>query len=81
MLSKYVKPGNKVEIQAVEHVKYGDDGDRKKRYIPVWSAIFLSDDQLEILMPMEKSKVILLPVNAEYDVYFFIRKPDCISAL
>ena len=70
MLSKYVKPGNKVEIQAVEHVKYVDGGDRKKVYSSMVSDI-LSDDQLEILMPMEKSKLILLPVNAEYDVYFY----------
>ena len=70
MLSKYVKPGNKVEIQAVEHVKYVDDGDQKKVYSSMVSDI-LSDDQLEILMPMEKSKLILLPVNAEYDLYFY----------
>ena len=59
MLSKYVKPGNKVEIQAVERIKYVDEGERKKVYTSMVSDI-LSDDQLEILMPMEKSKVILL---------------------
>ena len=70
MLSKYVKPGDKVEVQAVERVKFADEGEKKKVYASMVSDI-LSDDQLEIVMPMEKSKLILLPVNAEYDVYFY----------
>ena len=70
MLSKYVLPGNKVEVQAVERVKYVDPLEKKKVY---QSQVFdiLSEDQLEITMPMEKSKLILLPVNAEYDLYFY----------
>lgn len=32
MLSKYVVPGNKVEIQAVERTKYIDDLEKKKVY-------------------------------------------------
>ena len=39
MLSKYVKPGDKVEVQAVERVKFADEGE-KKRFTPVWSVIF-----------------------------------------
>lgn len=30
MLSKYVKPGDKVEVQAVERVKFADEGEKKK---------------------------------------------------
>lgn len=70
MLSKYVVPGNKMEIQAVERAKYIDDAEKKKVYQTQVMDI-LSEDRLEILMPMEKSKLILLPVNAEYDLYFY----------
>lgn len=70
MLSKYVIPGNKVEMQAVERAKYIDDTEKKKVYQTQVCDI-LSEDQLEIYMPMEKSKLILLPVNAEYDLYFY----------
>lgn len=70
MLSKYVVPGNKVEMQAVERAKYIDDAEKKKVYQTQVCDI-LSEDQLEIYMPMEKSKLILLPVNAEYDLYFY----------
>ena len=31
----------------------------------------LSDDKIEISMPMQKTKLILLPVGGEYDLYFF----------
>lgn len=70
MLSKYVIPGNRMEMQAVDRTKYVDDMETKKVYQTQVLDI-LSGDRLEILMPMEKSKLILLPVNAEYDMYFY----------
>ncbi len=70
MLSKYVLPGNRVEIQAVERVRPADDNERKKVYTSQVRDIF-SEDQLEIYMPMEKTKMILLPVNTEFDLYFY----------
>lgn len=70
MLSKYVIPGNRVEIQAVERTKYIDNSETKKVYqTKVYDV--LSDDRLEIYMPMDKTKLILLPVNAEYDLCFY----------
>lgn len=78
MLSQYVLPGDKVEIQAVDHTsqaeelvedKIEDKGKRKVYQTKVSDII--SEDQLELYMPMEKSKLILLPVNAEYDLYFY----------
>lgn len=70
MLSKYVIPGNRVEIQAVERTKYIDNSETKKVYQTKVYDI-LSDDRLEIYMPMDKTKLILLPVNAEYDLCFY----------
>lgn len=70
MLSKYVIPGNKIEIQAVERGKSVDETEKRKVYqTSVYDV--LSDDRLEINMPMEKSKLILLPVDVEYDIYFY----------
>ncbi len=70
MLSTYVVPGNKLEMRAVERAKYIDEEEKKKIY-PTKVHDILSEDQLEVYMPMEKSKLILLPVNAEYDLYFY----------
>lgn len=70
MLSDYVLPGNRVEIQAVERIKPANESETKKTYISQVRDI-ISDEQLEVFMPMEKSKIILLPVNSEYDLYFY----------
>ena len=70
MLSEYVVPGNKIEMQAVDRTKDIDETEKKKVYQTQVCDI-LTEDRLEIYMPMEKSKLILLPVNAEYDLYFY----------
>jgi len=70
MLGDYLKPGNRVEIQAVERVKFASENEKKKVYVSSIRDI-LAEDQVEVLMPMEKSKLILLPVNAEFDLYFY----------
>lgn len=70
MLSKYVVPGNRMEIQVVDRIKNADEGERRKVYqTQVYDV--LSEDRLEIMMPIEKSKLVLLPVNVEYDLYFY----------
>lgn len=70
MLSKYVIPGNKVEIQSVERVKYTDEAEKRKVYQTTVADV-VSEERLELNMPMEKSKLILLPVDAEFDLYFY----------
>lgn len=70
MLSKYVQSGIKLEVQTVERKKASDSFDQKKVYrTQVYEVI--SEDRLEITMPMEQSKLIILPVDAEYDFYFY----------
>ncbi len=70
MLSKYVAPGSRLEIQAVERVKFAGISEKKKVYESQVHEI-ISEDRLEIAMPMEKSKLVLLPVDVEYDIYFY----------
>lgn len=70
MLSQYVMPGNRIEMQTVGRMKYADEAEKKKVYLSSVCDI-LSEDQLEISMPVEKSKLILLPVGAEFDMYFY----------
>ena len=70
MLLKYVEPGNKIEMQAVER---GEDVDVLEDVKVYQTQVLdvLSEDRLEIAMPMEKMKLILLPVNTEYDLCFY----------
>lgn len=70
MLTKYVEAGEKVELQIVSRdSKDNPEVERKVYTSQVYEV--LSDDRLEITMPMEKTKLILLPVDSEYDVYFY----------
>ncbi len=70
MLLEYVEPGNKIEMQAVERGQDIDELENKRVYESQVLDI-LSEDRLEIAMPMEKMKLILLPVNTEYDICFY----------
>ena len=72
MLTRYVKPGEKVELQTMERSILGSVSDKKAYTSKVYDVI--SDEQIEILMPMEKTKLILLPVDGEYDVCFYTKQ-------
>lgn len=70
MLSKFISRFNKIELQNVEKDS-GTQGDEKgKTYI---SSVYeiLSEDTLEITMPVEDTKLILLPVDSEYNMIFY----------
>ncbi|MED9902638.1 MAG: flagellar brake domain-containing protein [Lachnospiraceae bacterium] len=70
MLSKFIMPGCKVELQAVDRINEGNSETAKKVYKSKVLDI-LSEDRMEIIMPMEQTKLILLPVDGEYDAVFF----------
>lgn len=73
MLSKFVTVGNRIELQAVERnaeEPAEEVTERGKTYRTRVHSI-LSEDTLEIVMPMEKTKLILLPVDTEYDLVFY----------
>jgi len=73
MLSQFIQPGDRIELQRVERVKYNEDeNDTAKKKIYRSSVCeIISEDRLEIAMPMEKAKLLLLEVDGEYDVYFY----------
>lgn len=70
LLSKYVVSGNKVEIRKKKRKNAeGEEPEVNIYYSQVCDV--LSEDKIEITMPMEKTKIVLLPVGAEYDLYFY----------
>ncbi len=70
MISKYVEPGDKLELVMVDHMPGTSEEMTKRVYTSKVNDI-LSEDQLEIMMPMEKTKLILLPVDTEYDMSIY----------
>lgn len=71
LISKYVIPGCRVDLQAINRtaIQMNAEGQRKSHQSKVLDVI--SEDRIEISMPMEKTKLILLPVDGEYDLYFY----------
>ncbi|MCM1120350.1 MAG: flagellar brake protein [bacterium] len=69
MISKFIEPGNKIEIQMVDQQTNQSQG-ATKTYISQIQDI-LSENQMEIVMPMEQTKLILLPVDREYNLVIY----------
>ncbi len=72
MLTELVRPGEKIEIQAVEKAILGASSNKKVYTSRIYD--ILDEEQLEILMPMEGSKLILLPIDGEYQFCFYTKK-------
>ena len=70
MLEDYIRPGDRIELQAVAGSWGMAEGDENRVYNSKLSDI-LSEDRIDMLMPMEKGKLQLLPVDGEYNVFFY----------
>ena len=70
MLSKVIRPGCKIELQAL--ARFNDDPlDPSRKVYSSQVYDILSDDRMEIIMPMEQAKLVLLPVDSEYEAMFY----------
>lgn len=69
MLSKFITEGDKIDMQAVVRGTSENTGEQKTYYSSVYE--ILSEDTMEIMMPIENTKLILLPVDTEYDMVFY----------
>lgn len=70
MLSKFVMPGSKAELKEVERSRFDEEHIEPKVYESKVYDI-LSDEKIALYMPMDQQKLILLPVDAEYDVAIY----------
>lgn len=71
ILSKYVMPGSKVDIRVK---KKGNDKEQQLSEVKIYqSQIYdvVSEDRIEIVMPMERTKLVLLPIGMEYELSFY----------
>ena len=69
MLSKIITPNDKIEMRVIGRDEELSEGEEKIYHSHVLTIV--SEDTLEIAMPMEQSKLILLPVDGEYDLVFY----------
>lgn len=74
MLSKFVKAGDKVELTPVgNRTKLGSGLEEENKVYSTRVSNVESDDTMELLMPMEQTKLILLPIDAEYSVILYTK--------
>ena len=69
MIEKYIVPGQKIEMKSVKRSLV----DKEEKETTHTSIVFdvLSEDRIEVQMPIEQTTLILLPVDGEYELYFY----------
>ena len=71
MLSRFVEEGSKIELRALQRGLEEKGAESTAKVYQSRVLQMLSEDTLEISMPMEQTRLILLPVDSEYDMIFF----------
>ena len=69
MLSKFARAGSKVDIQKVDRIKQEASDTAPIYGTTVYDVV--SEDRMEIAMPMVQSKLVLLPLDSEYDICLY----------
>ncbi len=70
MVEKVISPGDKLEMKSVQEVTLPDGTEGIKLYKSTVYDVS-EDGRVSIVMPMEKTKMVLLPIEGEYEVCFF----------
>lgn len=73
LLNNYIEIGTKVEILAMEGVMLDDGTFGRKKYQSVIMDL-IDDEHIEMMMPIEKTKLVLLQQDAEYELHFITPK-------
>lgn len=70
MLTKFVIPGDKVEISTIK--KEGQTTPKKIYHTAVYDVN--NDEEVKLIMPMDQGRLILLPIDNEYDICFYTKQ-------
>ena len=73
MLEDYISPGDRIELQAVQGAWTGGEREDTRVYSSQIADI-VSEDRLDMMMPMEKGKLLLLPVDGEYNIFIYSKR-------
>lgn len=69
MISKYLQVGNRLDIETIGKTDENGEITRKTYRSELYDID--SEDTIKIAMPMEQTKIILLPVDAQYSLCFY----------
>ena len=71
MLEQYVQLGQRIELESITRIVADGEPQQLRKVYSSKVYDILSEERLEILMPYEQRKLILLPVDSEYSIHFF----------
>lgn len=69
MIEKYIAPGDRIELQQVHGIQNEKEEERKVYFSRINEV--LDDEKVEILMPIEQSKMVLLPKNVVFNMVIY----------
>jgi len=70
MLDKFIKAGQRIDMKSLRRVR-SSDGETQEKVYTTRIYDIVSEDTIELVMPMEQTKLILLPIDGEYEVFFY----------
>jgi c-di-GMP-binding flagellar brake protein YcgR len=73
VLESYITAGTRIDLSPIERKKMNEEETERRMYRTQITDV-ISDDRLEIAMPMEKGRLILLPIDKEFDLYFYTER-------
>lgn len=71
MISKYVNPGDRVDIENIKRKSLNDDSERRTFKSSIYDII--DEDNIKITMPIEQGKIVLFSVDAELNLCFYTK--------
>ncbi|MBR5376013.1 MAG: flagellar brake protein [Lachnospiraceae bacterium] len=72
MISDYIIPGDKIEMTVKSSIERPNrDGIIARKVYRTRIYDIVSEDEIKVNMPMDKDKLILLPIDSEYDLCFY----------
>lgn len=72
MIEQYVFLGQKVELESVTRIIADGEPQQIRKVYSSKIYDIQTPERLEILMPYEQRKLVLLPVDTEYTMYFYV---------
>ena len=74
MLTKHVLPGDRMELVTIKSDMEGNDVKEERRVYRTKVYDVISDEEIRVSMPIEGGKLILLPIDGEYELCFYTQQ-------
>ena len=71
--SNIILPGDKIDIRLIHQMNVEENGGQKANVYQSNVSEFISDQEMEILMPMQGGRMVLLQTGAECQFVFYTR--------